>query len=393
MGKNRNGLADIKVMTIRADASRVFVRRKGVAMQSPVAWVGMDVHKASIVGAVVGEAGDVVDRWEIPNTPVGNERLAGRLAVLGDARCVYEAGPCGYALHRLLAARGIRCEVIAPALIPRKPGDRVKTDRRDAEKLARMHRMGELTSILVPTEEQEALRDLLRCREDARNDLMRGRHRLGKFMLRRGRRYEGKAWSKSHWEWFRSQAFDDGNAQTVFLEYVHIVEQGIDRIARLDKRIVAEASRPAIAPIVGRLRALRGIDTLTALTLVSELVDIQRFGNPRELMAFVGLVPSEHSSGGKQSRGHATKTGNVHARKTLMESAWHYRQPPDRPGLPIRKRRESQSPGVVGIALKAEARLHKKFVDMMARGKRPGVTKVAVARELAGFVWAVARAA
>lgn len=319
--------------------------------------------------------------------------MALRLAGFGDPRCVYEAGPCGYSLCRFLKERRIPCDVIAPALIPRKPGDRVKTDRRDAEKLARMHRLGELTSIHIPSEEQEALRDLVRIREDAREDLARNRHRLGKFMLRHGRQFEGKAWSPLHWTWLRSRKFDDGNAEAAFREYILTIEQGIERVARLDERIEKQSLHPEIAPLVGRLRALRGVGTLTAVTLVSELIDIRRFSSPRKLMAFVGLVPSERSSGGNRRRGHLTKSGNVHARHALLESAWHYRQSPENPGPPIRKRRESQTAAVVEIALKAEARLYKKFTGMLARGKRPGLAKVAVARELAGFVWAVAQTA
>jgi transposase len=361
-------------------------------MPNSTTWVGMDVHKESILAvAIAGDSGAVMARWETPNTAKGMGRLATRLAGLGTPRCVYEAGPCGYDLRRFLDGKGIPCEVIAPSLIPAKPGDRVKTDRRDAEKLARMHRMGELTAIHVPTPAQEALRDLVRAREDANEDLVRARHRLQKFLLRQGRRFEGKPWSRDHWRWIRALSFDDPNAQTVLAEYLAAVDQQLERVARLDARIEEEAQQPAMAPAVARLKTLRGVRTLTAMTILSELIDLKRFASPRELMAFIGLVPSEYSSGGKQRRGSLTRAGNAHVRRVLVEAAWHYRHPPHRTGETIRKRREGQSPEVIETARKAEVRLYRKFTRMVMRGKRTTVAAVAVARELAGFVWATGR--
>src|SRR3990170_3831465 len=308
-------------------------------MHDSTTWVGMDVHKESIVVAAVNGAGTVAARWETPNTSKGKDRLATRLSEFGTVRCAYEAGPCGYDLRRFLETRGIPCDVIAPSLIPKKSGDRVKTDKKDAEKIARAHRMGDLTAIHVPTPAQEALRDLLRAREDANEDLVRRRHRLQKFLLRQGRRHEGKNWTRDHWRWIRAQKFDDRNSETV----------------------------------------------------LSELIDLNRFPSARKLMDFVGLVPGEYSSGGKQWRGSITKSGNVHVRRVLVEAAWHYRHSPRSTGAAIKKRREGQPPEVIETARKAELRLYKKFTRMVMRGKKTTVAAIAVARELAGFVWAIGR--
>ena len=360
-------------------------------MSNSTTWIGMDVHKERIHVVAVNGAGHTEARWETPNTTKGKGRLATRLAGLGKARCVYEAGPCGYDLRRFLDEKGIPCDVIAPSLIPTRAGDRVKTDRRDAEKLARMHRMGELTAIHVPTPAQEALRDLVRAREDANEDLVRARHRLQKFLLRQGRRFEGKSWTRDHWRWIRTLSFEDNNAETVLAEYLLGVDQQLERVARLDARIEEEAQKPRIAPAVVRWKALRGVRTVTAMTILSELIDLSRFASPRELMSFIGLVPSEYSSGGKQRRGSLTRAGNAHVRRVLVEAAWHYRHPPHRTGETIRKRREGQSPEVIETARKAEVRLYRKFTRMVMRGKRTTVAAVAVARELAGFVWAIGR--
>ena len=352
----------------------------------------MDVHKENIVVTAVNHDSDrPTARFEIPNTDTGIHRLVKRLREMGDVRCAYEAGPCGYELRRFLVSQEIPCEVVAPSLIPKKPGDRVKTDRRDAEKLARLHRMGELTAIRVPTPAQESLRDLVRTREDAKEDALRRRHRLQKFLLRQGRRYEGRSWTQAHWNWIRSQKFTDDNAQVVLTEYLVALEQELERIQRLNKKIEEESRRPEIASAVAKLRTLRGVDTVTAMTLVSELVDFSRFAKAHELMAFAGLVPSEYSSGGKEHRGRITKTGNSHVRRVLVEAAWHYRHSPRTTGAAIRKRREGQPPEVIETARKAELRLYKKFTRLVMRGKKTTVAATAVARELAGFVWAIGR--
>ena len=360
-------------------------------MHDSITWIGMDVHKENIVVAAVNGAGATTARWETPNTSKGKDRLAKRLSEFGTIRCAYEAGPCGYDLRRFLEGKGIRCDVIAPSLIPKKSGDRVKTDKKDAEKIARMHRMGELTPIHVPTPEKEALRDLLRAREDANEDLVRRRHRLQKFLLRQGRRYEGKSWTRDHWRWIRAQKFDDRNSEAVLSEYVAAIDQEIERVGRLDAQIEQESTNPEIAPSIARLKALRGVNTLTAMTILSELIDLNRFDSARKLMGFVGLVPGEYSSGGKQWRGSITKSGNSHVRRVLVEAAWHYRHSPRTTGAAIRKRRDGQPPEIIETARKAELRLYKKFTRMVMRGKKTTVAATAVARELAGFVWAIGR--
>ncbi len=330
-------------------------------MDNRITWIGMDVHKESIVVSAVRHASDrATARFETPNTDTGVHRLVKRLREMGEVRCAYEAGPCGCELRRFLSSQDISCDVVAPSLIPRKPGDRVKTDRRDAEKLARLHRMGELTAIRVPTPAQEAIRDLVRTREDAKEDALRRRHRLQKFLLRQGRRYEGKSWTQAHWSWIRT-------------------------------KIEEESRRPEIASAVARLRTLRGVDTVTAMTPVSELVDFSRFATVHELMSFAGLVPSEYSSGGKECRGRITKTGNAHIRRVLVEAAWHYRHSPTGTGISLRKRREGQPAPVLEIARRAELRLCRKYRKMTGKGKNSRLTVVSVARELTGFVWAIGR--
>jgi transposase len=356
-------------------------------------FVGMDVHKESIHVAVVDVAGVLVGRWELPNKEPHLGRLAKRLVGMGKVRCVYEAGPCGYELRRYLEGRKIECMVAAPSLIPRKPGDRIKTDRRDAENLARRHRMGELTAVLMPSPEQEALRDLVRTLEDAKADLLRRRHRVSKFLLRQGRRYTGRSWTTRHWQWMKAQRFEDPNADAVYREYHLALEQELERVKRLTALVEEQAANPLVAKLVGKLRALRGVDTVTAMTLASELIDMRRFTAPTQLMKFIGLVPSEYSSGSSQRRGSITRAGNAHVRRVLVEAGWHYRHSPRGSGATIKKRREGQAPEVVEIARKAEMRLHAKYRRLVfGKGKRPTVAVVAVARELAGFVWAISRA-
>lgn len=356
-------------------------------------FVGMDVHKETIHVAAIDVGGAVVDRWQLPNGEPHLSRMVKRLKGLGHVRCAYEAGPCGYHLRRYLEAREIECMVAAPSLIPRKPGDRIKTDPRDAENLARQHRMGGLTAVHMPSPQQEALRDLVRTLEDAKQDLVRRRHRVSKFLLRQGRRYEGRSWTKAHWAWMRAQRFEELNAEAVYREYHLALEQELERVARLTGLVEEQALNPTVAPAVGRLRALRGVDTVTAMTLVSEIIDLRRFARPTQLMNFLGLVPSEHSSGPSKCRGSITRAGNTHVRRVLVEAGWHYRHSPRGTGVSIKKRRAGQPPKVVEIARKAEMRLHAKYQRLvLGKGKRPTVAVVAVARELAGFVWAIGQA-
>lgn len=360
-------------------------------MKTTTLCVGMDVHKESISLSVLeGSHRDARPTVTVRNLPSELKRIFGRLRREGEVRACYEAGSCGYEVQRLLASMRIDCEVIAPSLIPVRAGDRVKTDRRDAEKLARLFRAGELTSIRVPTEAEEALRDLVRCREDVREDVLRERDRLLKFLLRRGQVFSGKKnWSLAHWSWLRALRFDEPTKQTVLVEYLARLEGTLTRLKVLDQEIVAAAAREPYKEAVGRLRCLRGIDTLSAVILVAEICDFHRFEHPRELMSFVGLVPSEHSSGAKQRRGGITKTGNGHARRVLVEAAWHYRRPPRRSST-IEARWEGQPGPVVAHAWTAQERLHRRFFRLTSRGKSSQVAVVAVARELCGFVWAAA---
>jgi transposase len=357
--------------------------------------VGMDVHKESIsLSVLVGDRGEARPTVKIRNDTLELKRLFGRLKKEGEIRACYEAGSCGYEVHRVLAAMKVPCDVIAPSLIPVRAGDRVKTDRRDAEKLARLYRAGELTSIRIPSEAEEALRDLVRCREDVREDVLRERDRLLKFLLRHGHTFSGgqKNWSMAHWAWLRKQTFENATAQTVFTEYLARLDGTLTRLKALDQDLAAAAEQEPFKTPVAKLRCLRGIDTLSAIILVAEICDFQRFEHPDQFMAFVGLVPSERSSGGKERRGSITKTGNGHARRVLVEAAWHYRRPPRQSGT-IKKRWEGQDARVVAHAWKAQERLHRRFHRFVARGKASQVAAVAVARELCGFVWSVAKAA
>lgn len=299
-------------------------------MENVITHVGLDVHAERIViASLEGQAREPVVR-DIPNDAKVVRRTFQRLARDAyELRCCYEAGPCGFDLHRVLSSMGISCEVVAPALIPTRTGDRVKTDRRDAAKLARLYRAGELTAVTVPSPEREAVRDLVRAREDVRKDLISARHRLGKFLLRYGRVFHGGVnWTQRFWVWVRSQVFEHEGERLTFEHYVHEVEHLTLRRADLDREIERVARAEPYAAVVARLASLRGISTLSAMALVAEIGDFRRFGSPRQLMAFVGLIPREYSSGGKERRGGITKTGNGHVRRILVEAAWSYRHRP-----------------------------------------------------------------
>jgi transposase len=354
-------------------------------------WAGMDVHADSVQVSVFSSEGrEPVERFEFLPDDRGWARAVRRLKAHGSkVRCVYEAGPCGYEPQRVLARRGLVCEVAAPSLIPRRPGDRVKTDRRDADKLARFYRAGELTLVAVPDAQREALRDLLRAREDAYADLLRRRHRLSKFLLRHGQRYRsGSTWTQRHWSWIRAIRVENPHAQAVFEEYLTAVEEAIEQVRRFDRFVEEASRRPEHVTQVERLKTLRGVGTTTALTIVAEGGDLRRYAKAPQFMSATGLVPSEHSSGERRRQGGITRTGNAHLRRVFVESAWHYRH---RPSLrsSIQKRRVGQPAPVVAIARAADLRLHRKFQRLTARGKRSTEAAVAVARELAGFVWAV----
>jgi len=354
--------------------------------------VGLDVHKETIVAAVLpGGAETVTRRATIENTPKALEKLVHQVTTAGPAEFVYEAGPCGYDTHRQITALGHSCTIIAPALTPIRPADRVKNDNRDAEKLARLHRAGELTAIRVPTCEEEAARDLVRIREDAVEDLQRARHRLAKFLLRQGRIYrEGSSWTQRHELWLRGQKFEWSYLQQTFLGYLRARDEVQAQLKVLNAQVEDLAQRAPYKDLVRALMCLKGIGVLSAVTLAVEAQDFRRFRKARQFMSFIGVVSSEYSSGGRVHRGSITRAGNAHIRRVLVEAAWSNR--PAGTSAALRKRREGCPEEVVQIAKRAQDRLHRKFWRMTSRGKHHGTTVVAVARELGAFAWAIARA-
>jgi len=352
--------------------------------------VGLDVHKESIVAAMLPQGHkDVTERVSIENHPKAIEKLVNRLTRQGPAEFVYEAGPCGYEVQRQIAGLGQHCVVIAPGLTPVRPGDRVKTDKRDAANLARFYRSGDLTEIRVPTCEEEAARDLPRAREDVLTDRLRARHRLSKFLLRQGRVYRGtKSWGVDHKAWLKTQKFEFSLLQQTFEANLRAHDEAEARLETLDQQTYDLAQLPEYQKAVNCLRALKGIDTLGALILVVEAQDFRRFSKASEFMSFTGLVGSEFSSGEKVRRGSITKAGNAHIRRVLVEAAWSQRYP-NVVSRGLAERRKGCPKEVVQIAKKAQARLHRKFLRMTSKNKLPQVTVVAVARELAGFVWSI----
>jgi transposase len=363
---------------------------------SKVQFVGLDVHAETIAVAVAEPAGEVRSLGVIPNRPESVRKLIGKLGPIDRLKCCYEAGPTGYVLYWQLTQLGVACEVIAPTLVPVKSGDRVKTDRRDAEKLARCYRAGELTAVWVPDAAHEALRDLVRAREAAKKDQLRHRHRLGKFLLRHGKRptEAGEKWTKKYLNWIRIHAhFDQPALEATVSHYLQEVEHAAERILQLEKAIdeaVAQAS-PEIRAVIEALQALRGVAQMTAATVVCELGSLTRFSSPRQLMGYSGLVSRETSSGNRVQRGAITKTGNAHLRRVLVESAWAYQHRPNVQGGVLRRQTSlALSEAAKRIAWKAQQRLHKRFIAMAARGKERGKIVTALARELLGFMWAIA---
>lgn len=364
-------------------------------MSEVTTFVGMDVHKDSIQVALLPRDGGAPVEWTLRNDDKAARRLAKRFAkesADGPMVSCYEAGPTGYTLQRELHAAGIHCRLIAPSLIPVKPGERIKTDRRDARKLAELLRAGVLTEVHPPSPAEESVRDLCRSREDAKEDQTRCRHRLQKFLLRRGRVYrDGKNWTRQYHEWLRTLRWDRTADQVVFDDYLLALEHVGERLRSLEAALASIAQQAPYAEPVAHLRCFRGIDTVTAMTLIAELHGFMRFHEPRQLMAYLGLVPSEHSSGtpaAPRRRGSITKTGNGHVRRVLVEAAKHYRHKPH-VGMTLRKRREGQPGGVIAIADKAQQRLHRRYWQLSNQGKPHNKATVAVARELVGFVWVI----
>jgi transposase len=361
-------------------------------MSEGTCWVGLDVHASRTAVAVLDTAtGEIVKRTVIGRPHAVVELLEG---LPGRVRAVYEAGPTGYGLARR-SRPGLEIEVCAPGEIPAGAGagSRVKTDARDALKLARLHAAGQLTMVVVPTVEQEQVRDLVRAREDVRADLMRGRHRLGKLLLRREVYFPGhtRSWTADHRNWLASVRFEDICTEATFQDYLHAHDTLLARRDRLDEHIEQVALDCSLAWEVARLRCLRGIDTLSAMGLAAETRGLHRFDKPIHVSAFLGIVPSEHSTGERRRIGSITKAGSQHGRRLLVEAAWHYRKPP-RMSSTLRARQHGADPAAVDCAWRAQRRLHQRWRDLhQIRGKRSTVTNIAVARELAHFCWEITR--
>jgi transposase len=371
------------------------VRRALETAERYGAYIGLDVHKETIAVGVAECGRDAPEYYgEILNRPKAVAKLIAKLSRrFGGERLlwVYEAGPCGYGLYRQLMASAHACEVVAPSLIPRKAGERVKTDRRDALSLARQSRSGELTAVWVPGEEQESIRDLTRGREDMKAIETQARQRLGAFLLRHGHVYEsGKSkWTKRHFRWLETVKFDAPVQQLVFQEYIEAVKEAQRRVAGLEEQMRLALQGWSLRPVVEGLMALRGVSLVTAMTVLAELGDITRFDSPRQLMAYLGLVPSEHSSGNSRRQGGITKTGNGHVRRVLVEAGWNYRFPARKTRV-IEQRAKQVSVPVQAIAWEAQKRLCARYRQLMEAGKLTKQVTTAVARELAGFIWAIA---
>jgi len=383
---------------IETSASVLTLAAMGVIGEAKqhAAYVGLDVHKDTIAVAVAepGRA-EPLYRGEIANTPKKVEKLIGKLSDAYDGGVLlfcYEAGPCGYGLYRQLIASGHDCEVVAPSKIPRTPGERIKTDRRDALKLARLLRSGDLTAVWVPDQEQERMRDLSRARDDLKAQERKARQQLNAFLLRHGHVWpKGKSrWTPAHENWLASLKMDDPWQQVVLQTYIDAERAAGERVAQLTDQLMRALPEWSLAPVVGSLVALRGIDKLAAIVLLAELGDISRFDSPKQLMAFLGLVPSEHSSGGRRRQGGITLTGNAHARRMLIESAWSYRFPA-RQSKHLKAKAVNASPEARSIAWKAQVRLCGRYRTLTRAGKNTKLVCVAIARELAGFLWDIVR--
>jgi transposase len=356
-----------------------------------VVWVGLDVHKESVsVGvAIGGQEPQLVTT--VRNRPVDLTRVLRRLEEKGQVQVVYEAGPCGYEIYRLCQKLGIDCMVAAPSLIPRKPGERVKTDKRDAIKLCRLLRSGDLTPVWVPDAIHEALRDLVRAREDALEDRQRIRHRIKKLLLRQGQRPPEKmrSWSRQYRKWLGEVGFEDVNQRMVWQEYLGSLDELEARLKRYAAALQEAARASPQVELIGALQMLKGIAELTALTIVTEVGDLSRFPRPSRLFSYSGMVPAEYSSGEKVRHGSITKAGNAHLRRVLVEASWAYRYPPAFKGR-LAARKKGQPQWLVDISFRAQERLHLRYRALARRGKPAPVALTAVARELLGYIWEVA---
>ena len=360
-------------------------------MKKIVHYIGLDVHKDSIAVAIAPQNSTEVRRYGIiGGTLQAVDNLLKRLAKPNlELRFVYEAGPCGFVLCRHLRSKGTHCDLVCPSLIPKKASDRVKTDRRDADQLARLYRASELTPIHVPDQEDEAIRDLIRARTAAVCDQRRARNRLKGFLLRLGFRYTGKtSWNDAHKRYLSGLLMPRPAQQIVFQEFIHAINDAAERVARLNTAVVDALPGWKWEPVVHALMTLRGMQELSAMTVIAEVGDLSRFENPRSLMHFFGLTPSEHTSANKRVQGPITKCGNAHCRRVLTEAAWHYRLKP-LVSEAMQKRQEHQTKEVRMLAWKAQERLHKRFKHLAAH-KKSVVALTAIARELVGFVWAIA---
>lgn len=361
-------------------------------MSEGICFAGLDVHARRTAVAAVQLGSGEVFKTQIAGSPI--EAIGWLRTLPGEVRAVYEAGPTGFGLARAARAAGVQVMVCSPGAIPRQPGDHTKTDTRDALKLARLYAAGQLRAVRVPSLELEALRDLVRAREDLRGDLMSARHRIGKLLLRRDLIFPGPGapWaSRRHLAWLGSIRLPDELAQTVLGEYLACHEVLLARRDRLDGLIADQAAEGPWAAMAGRLRCLRGVDTLTAVGLIAEIGDFAAFAHPRLLASFLGLVPSEQSSGDKRRQGAITKAGSTHARRLLIEAAWHYRRHPA-VSLTLKRRQHGQPPATIDAAWRAQLRLSGRWAHLDARrGKRRTTVAVAVARELSCFVWEIAR--
>jgi transposase len=361
-------------------------------VEETITYVGLDVHKDTISVALAdgGKRGDVRAFGQIVNTPTALARMLAKLSQPGRTlKFCYEAGPCGYGIQRQLSAAGHDCVVVAPSLIPRKPGDRIKTDRRDANNLARLHRAGELSAVWIPDTAHEAMRDLVRARLAAVRSLRQARQQLSGFLLRHGCHYGRPAWTQMHRRWLAGLRFEQPIHHIVLEDHIATIEAATDRRDRLTKQIEIMLSNWSLAPVVHALQSLRGMALVTAATMIAELGDLSRFTNPRQLMAYLGLVPSEHSSGGTRRQDGITKAGNTTARRMLIEAAWSYRFPA-RISREQLLRQEQLPKTIRDTAWKAQERLCSRYRKLTNAGKPATTVTTAIARELSGFVWSIA---